>query len=162
MTSKTRINAYLDSIVYQVEILAPEKASQTRIGYNRDIQTNEKIQFDLNRVNDIRNLAFRIASEYEQPEDALQVIDKAINKYGFDSAISVFETLRRVDACVHGAKKINRKLDLRKLELRLREIFDGDFGIESGIYEPGVSKKGTHPAEIADKRYHGYQQGGQE
>lgn len=155
MISQTMIDSYLDSIAYQVQTLAPEKASHTHLGVNRDIQANEKIQFDLNRVNDIRNLAYRIACEYEQTESALQTIDRVIFKFGLDSSVSIFEVLQRVDACVYGSKKANRELDLRKLELRLREIFSGDFGIESGDYQPGISKRGTHPAEIADKRYHG-------
>lgn len=155
MTFQTKIDSYLDSIAYQVQTLAPEKASHTQLGVNRDIQANEKIQFDLRRVKDIRNLAYRIANEYENAESALQTIDKAIFNYGLDSSVSIFEALRRVDACVYGSKKTNRKLDLRKLELRLREVFSGDFGIETPITAPGISRKSEHPAETSDRRYHG-------
>ncbi len=146
MTSQTRINSYLESIAYQVQTLAPE-----RIGHRE----SGKIKFDLDRIGDIRNLASRIANEFDDSEGAMQTIDKVIFNYGLDSYVSVFEALQRVDAAVYGCKKANRKLDLRKLELRLRDIFDGDFGTGISIDKPGISRKGFHPSEIADKRYHG-------
>ena len=163
--SKVKINAYFDSIAYQVQILAPERASKTRIGYNRDIQTNEKIQFDLNRVGDIKNLANRIATEYEHAEDALRVIDRVIFQYGLDSSVSIFEALQRIDVGTHGSKKNNRELDLRKVELRLREIFSGDFDLGiSAESNQRIPKQGAHPAEMSDRRYHGsfYERGEQE
>jgi hypothetical protein len=148
LSTQFRTEAYLDSIAYQVQTLAPEKASPRQ---------GRKIAFDLARVNDIRNLALRISSEFQEQEDVLKTIDQAICKYGLDSAVSVFEALERFDAYINGCKRVSHTIELRKLELRLREIFDGDF---CGFcmmrdYQPGISDRKSHPIEIADKKYHG-------